>query len=127
MYSPLCKRVFRGDFTLTNGDEGRLEITAKSVFALARKGERSAQLIVKRTAHYLGLACASLINIFDPEMVIIGGGMAQAGEILFRPLRQVVKNSIMPHPYRKPLIVPARLGEDAGLLGAAALVFNSGS
>ena len=81
-------------------------------------------LFENQTVYYLGIACASLINIFDPEMVVIGGGVANAGEILFKPLRQVVKASIMKHPYRKPLIVRAKLGEDAGLLGAAALVFS---
>ncbi|MBI5779080.1 MAG: ROK family protein [Planctomycetes bacterium] len=102
------------------------DITAKTIFDKARKGDKLAREVVQDTAHYLGLACASLINIFDPEMVVIGGGVAQAGEILFKPLRQVVKASIMKHPYRKPLIVPAKLGEDAGLLGAAALALSSG-
>ena len=119
--SPFCKGGERGI-----RKEG-LEFTAKTIFDKAKKGDKLACEVVKDTAHYLGIACASLINIFDPEMVVIGGGVANAGEILFRPLRQIVKQSIMKHPYRKPLIVPARLGEDAGLLGAAALVFNSGS
>ena len=105
----------------------RSTLHAKAIFDAARKGDKTALAVVNQTARYLGLACASLINIFDPEMVIIGGGVAQAGEIPFRPLRQVVKPSIMKHPYRKPLIVRAKLGEDAGLLGAAALVFNSDS
>ena len=98
---------------------------AKTIFDAARKGDKTALAVVNQTAQYLGLACASLINIFDPDMVVIGGGVAQAGEILFKPLRQIVKQSIMKHPYRKPLIVPAKLGEDAGLLGAAALVLVS--
>ncbi|MEW6025968.1 MAG: ROK family protein [Planctomycetota bacterium] len=102
----------------------RSTLNAKHIFNLARKGDRSAQLVVNRTAHYLGIAIASLINIFDPEMVVIGGGVAQAGDILFRPLRKVVKISIMKHPYRRPKIVPARLGEDAGLIGAAALALH---
>ena len=105
----------------------RSTLHAKAIFDMARKGDKIAQEVVNQTVYYLGIACASLINIFDPEMVVIGGGVANAGEILFRPLRQIVKKSIMKHPYRRPLIVPAKLGEDAGLLGAAALVFNSGS
>lgn len=97
---------------------------AKTIFNAARKGDKTALKVVNQTAQYLGIACASLINIFDPEIVVIGGGVANAGEILFKPLRQVVKASIMKHPYRKPLIVPAKLGEDAGLLGAAALALR---
>lgn len=100
------------------------DLTAKTIFDKAKKGNKLACQVVQDTAHYLGIACASLINIFDPEMVVIGGGVANAGEILFRPLRQVVKQSIMKHPYRRPLIVPAQLGEDAGLLGAAALALT---
>jgi glucokinase len=97
---------------------------AKTIFDAARKGDKTALAVVNQTARYLGIACVSLINIFDPEMVIIGGGVANAGDILFSPLRQQVKAGIMKHPYRRPQIVKAQLGEDAGLLGAVALAFT---
>lgn len=109
------------------GDSGlRLghNITAKTVFDAARRGDKIAKQVVLQTASYLGNAISSLINIFDPDIVVIGGGMAQAGNILFKPVQQVVKINSMPHPLRVPTIAPAQLGKDAGLLGVAALVLS---
>lgn len=103
------------------------ELTAKIVFDAARKGDKTARLVIKQATYYLGCAVSSLINTFDPEMVVIGGGLAQAGDILFKPLRLMVKKGIMPHLYRQPKVVPAKLGENAGLLGAAAIVFSATS
>lgn len=98
--------------------------TAKEVFNKARNGDKIARAVVHQTVRFLGLAIASLVNIFDPEVVVIGGGVAKAGTILFNPLPQVVNANIRLHPYRKPRILPARLGENAGLLGAAAIIFS---
>ncbi|MDI6789017.1 MAG: ROK family protein [Planctomycetota bacterium] len=98
--------------------------TARDVFDKASGGDKIACEVVQETAHYLGISLASLINIFDPDVIIIGGGIAKAGNILFKPLRKVVRKNIMPHSLRRPAILPARLGEDAGLLGAAGLVLN---
>lgn len=99
-------------------------ISAKDVFNAARKGDNIARHVVSEAARYLGLGVASLINVFDPEMVVIGGGVANAGDILFRPLRKAVQDGVMRHAFRKPKVLPAKLGENAGLLGAAALVFG---
>lgn len=104
---------------------GNKELTAKMVFDAARKGDKIARLVIEQTTYYLGCAVSSLINTFDPEVVVIGGGLAQAGDILFKPLRLMVKDGIMPHLYRRPKVVPAKLGENAGLLGAAAVVFSA--
>ncbi|MFH0888012.1 MAG: ROK family protein [Planctomycetota bacterium] len=104
---------------------GNKELTAKMVFDAARKGDKIAGLVIEQATYYLGCAVSSLINTFDPEVVVIGGGIAQAGDILFKPLRLMVKDGIMPHLYRRPKVVPAKLGENAGLLGAAAVVFSS--
>jgi glucokinase len=100
------------------------EITAKTVFDAARKGDKTARLVIEQATYYLGCAVSSLINTFDPEVVVIGGGLAQAGDILFKPLRLMVKDGIMPHLYRRPKVVPAKLGENAGLLGAAAMILE---
>jgi glucokinase len=72
--------------------------------------------------NYLGLAIANVINILNPQMVIIGGGVAAAGEVLFNPLTEVVSKRAMKDLYKDVEIVPALLGNDAGIIGAAALV-----
>jgi len=112
------------DFARLKGIRLSHSITAKTVFDAAKRGDSAARQIVQQTAYYLGNAISSLINIFDPDIVIIGGGIAKAGPILFNPAQRIINNNSMPHPLRKPAIVPAKLGENAGLLGAAALVFS---
>jgi glucokinase len=101
------------------------QITAKTVFDAARRGNKTARKVVYQTVCYLGYAIASLVNIFDPEIIVLGGGVAQAGNILFQPIREMVNANIMPHPLRDVRIVTAKLGENAGLLGAVALVFDT--
>lgn len=105
--------------------KGKLnKITARMIFDAARKHDYLATRIVKQTIHYLGRGIASLINIFDPELIILGGRISREGNFLFRPLRRIVKDNIMPLPVRQYRIVPSRLGDKAGLFGAAALVFH---
>ncbi|MEK7450154.1 MAG: ROK family protein [Planctomycetota bacterium] len=99
-------------------------ITAKMIFDAARRGDRLAKTVVQETGWYLGAAVSQVINILDPELIVLGGAMAQAGEILFRPIRQVAFAHIIPSPVRRVKIVPAQLGENAGLYGAATLVFQ---
>lgn len=65
------------------------------------------------------MGIANLVNIFNPEMIIIGGGVANMGDLLLNPAKQVVKERAFSLPARAVRIVPAQLGGDAGLLGAA--------
>ena len=70
----------------------------------------------------LGVGLANYVHIFNPDIIALGGGVTQAGELLFGPVRQVVAERIM-QDYTVS-IVPAALGDDSGLLGAAALVLG---
>ena len=99
-------------------------ITAKKVFDIAKRGNKTAMVVVKETGYYLGVAIAGFINVLDPELVVIGGKMSEAGQILMREIRRNVKGRTMPSRYKCPQIVRARLGADAGLIGAAALVLR---
>jgi glucokinase len=99
--------------------------SAKTVFDKARRGDKTAKEIIKRANYYLGIAIASLINIFDPQMVILCGGLAQSGNILIKKVNQIVRQNIMPHHLREPHILSGKLGPDAGLLGASALVLKN--
>lgn len=93
-------------------------LDAKRVFESAEKGNIVAKELVLEIAKTLGLAIAGLVSILDPGKVIIGGGIAKAGEILFSPLRQVVKNNISSETARCIEIIPASLDNPA-LIGAA--------
>ncbi|HLB11612.1 MAG TPA: ROK family protein [Dehalococcoidia bacterium] len=104
----------------------RGEITAEAVSAAAQAGDRVAREVLDRAANYLGIGVLNLVHIFNPQAVIIGGGVSQAGDLLFGPVRRIVEARAMPN-FRKVRILPAALGDDVGLLGAVALVLAEAS
>jgi glucokinase len=67
------------------------DIDAKKVFEFKNKGDMLSQLIIEETIYYLAVGIVNIIDIFDPEAVIIGGGIANAGDELFKPLRVAVQ------------------------------------
>jgi glucokinase len=95
---------------------------AKHLFDAARQGDRFALMIRDRVVDALARAVAGYIHIFNPEIVIIGGGISRAGEILFGPLREKVVDYIMPSFVGTYEIVASPLVEDAGILGAASII-----
>ena len=97
------------------------KITAKMVFDAATKDDKLAKELFRETGYYLGVACVSLVNILNPEMIILFGGMIGAGELLFAPVRDEVKKRAFPTPAARVKIVPAILGDDAGSIGAAGI------
>jgi len=101
--------------------EGELEnITAITVATAARQGDALASAIISRAATYLGIGIVNLVNIFNPEMIIIGGGLARMGDLLLIPVRKAVAERAFQLPAQRVSIVPSQLGENAGLLGAVA-------
>jgi glucokinase-like ROK family protein len=108
---------------LTNGSIEK--ITAKVVADAAKKGDKLSLEIWKETGEYLGIAIANLINIYDPEIVIIGGGVAQAGRLLFEPIRRTVKKRVPGSGKTKiAKIVLSKLGENVSIIGAASLALE---
>ena len=85
----------------------------------AKDGDELAKVVIEQAAYYLGIGVVNLVNIFNPEMVIIGGSMADMGDLLLQPVRQMVAESAFPLYARTVQIVPAQLGNEAGLFGAA--------
>lgn len=97
-------------------------VTPRLISGAARQGDKLAKEIWEDTGRYVGMALAGVINLLNPEMVIIGGGVAGAGKLLFEPIRRTVKERAMIIPEKNVKIVPAKLGADAGLIGAGMLV-----
>jgi glucokinase len=95
------------------------ELTCKAVFGAAADGDAMAQTIVADTIVYLGTAIGSLINIFNPDMIVLFGGMTNAGEQLFGPLREEVARRCFKIGSDQCQIVPSQLGGEAGVIGAA--------
>ena len=119
------ERLSRGDVStiseMVSGDLNR--VTAQTVAEAAESGDQVAREIVQTAATNLGAGVVSLVHIFNPQVVIIGGGVSRAGDLIFEPVRRVVAERVMRDIDVR--IVPAALGDDSGLLGAAALVLDS--
>ena len=115
------RRIKEGDCSLlTDIVSGDLEgITAEKVAMAAHSGDRLAMEVISRAAGYLGVGMVNLVNIFNPEMIIIGGGLSKMGELLLEPARQVVEQRAFPLCAGTVRIVTAELGDDAVVLGAA--------
>lgn len=95
-------------------------ITPKLIYEAAQEGDAVAQEIYEMAGFYIGIGVANLITIFSPQMVVIGGGVAQAGELLLAPIRETARQRVHVTPFEKVEIVLAELGTDAGMMGAAA-------
>ncbi len=100
------------------------DITAAMVSEAAKEGDALSLEIIANVAYYLGLGVTSLINICNPELVVLGGGVAKTGDLIFEPVRWVLREQGL-EPMCRVEIVPTQLGDNAGPLGAAALVLQA--
>ena len=96
-------------------------VTSYEVFVEAAKGDRVAKSIIDEALNYLGIGVANAIAPFDPDMVVIGGGVSKAGEVVFETVQEVVNERCFKAMAEHCKIVPAGLGTDAGVIGAVAL------
>lgn len=94
------------------------QITAKMVSEAYDEGDLTAIEAMTETGEMLGYGLVNVINLFNPEVIIIGGGMAAAGERLLRPARTIVKNHALEISREQCAIVTAQLGDSAGMMGA---------
>jgi glucokinase len=107
-----------------SGDPSR--VTGELVVAAAVEGDPTANDIVRRVALRLGEGIAGLVNVLDPEVVVIGGGIAAVGELLFAPLREAYAATVEGRTARPEVpIVPAALANDAGAIGAGLLALEA--
>ena len=105
--------------------EGR-EITGGLVTELAHDGDEAAREVLTLVGRRLGVGLSSLVNAFQPEVVVIGGGAVAAGELLLEPAREVVAERALP-PLREGVrVVAAELGAEAGMIGAGILALEEG-
>lgn len=102
-------------------------VTPQTVFAAAEQGDPLALEIVTEAARYVGIAVANLVNLFNPQLVVIGGPVGQVGQVLMDPLRDEVRRRAMAYPLSAVEIVTSNLGAYAGAIGAAVLVLQQAS
>ena len=98
------------------------ELSPYIVAQAALQGDAVAKRIYSKMGEIIGLGLTSVINLLNPERVIIGGGVADAGDILFDPIRETVAKRAMPIQAQSVEIVPAQLGNTAGVIGASLLI-----
>lgn len=105
------------------GAGGRVTST-KAIFRAAEAGDRLATHLVQKACELIGAGIAGLINIFGPEVIILGGGMADAGEILLTPLRRCVQTQSLDRIHPELEIRVSSFGDNAGLMGAITLALH---
>ncbi|MCX7969660.1 MAG: ROK family protein [Armatimonadetes bacterium] len=103
------------------------DLTAEHVARAAREGDFLAQSILAEAGKMLGTALAGIVNLLNPDRIVIGGGVAQAGDWILEPVRWEIKRRALPNATKALQVVPTALGTNSGILGAAALVFRSSS
>ena len=97
------------------------ELTAEDIGIAARKGDEMAQLMLERTGMFLGIALAAVVNLLNVEMIVLGGGVMEAGDLILKPTTNEVRRRAFPPSFRDCEIVKAQLGPKAGVIGAALL------
>lgn len=103
---------------MANGNE----ITPYIVAQAALEGDPVAKRIFTKMGEYIGFGLASVVNLLNPERIIIGGGVADAGDILLEPIRETIKKRAMVVAGSAVEVVPAELGNTAGVIGASLLI-----
>jgi glucokinase len=84
----------------------------------AKRGDRVSIEVFKKIGYYIGVGVTNIIVLFDPDVIIISGGVSRAGKIIFEPVRKTVAQRVMGGKFRTYKIIPPQLGDDAGILGA---------
>jgi len=118
------KRLLKSDKrsiirSLVEGDLSRL--TTKVLFQAERKGDALAAGIINQACAYLGAGIASAVNLLNPQVVVIGGGVSEGGASFIRRIEKEVKSRAFPSATKHLKVVRAKLGNDAGFIGAAIL------
>ena len=101
------------------------QFTAADVYQAGVQGDALALEVLQRVGFYLGVALANVVNLLNPEMIVIGGGVANGWSLFEAELKKQVTERAFPVPAAQVKIVRAECGDDAGLLGAARLGFDS--
>ena len=97
------------------------EFTAEDIARAAREGDEMAQVMMERTGMFLGIALAAVINLLNVEMVVMGGGVMEAGDLILKPTIKETRRRAFPPSFDSCEIVIAKLGPQAGMIGAALL------
>ena len=114
----------RPDGELARARAGGRMLDARLAVELANAGHADALEVLETLGHRLGIGIAGYVNVFNPEVVVVGGGVSRAGDLLLEPARRVVAACALPTARDSVRIAQAVLGPDAGLIGSALVAFE---
>jgi glucokinase len=115
-------QIATGTHSSLSGDDS---ITAREVAEAARKGDALASAAFERAGFWFGRTLADFLHLFNPSVVVLGGGVTRSGDLIFKPIRaSVEKHAMSPIYYEDLVITRAQLGDDAGLVGALTLAHS---
>lgn len=103
------------------------EITSYEVYQAGIAGDKAAIEVFRKLGFYLGVALGGLVNVLNPEVIVIGGGASNGWDLFETPLKEEVKQRAFDSPAERAKIVKATIGDDAGILGAALLAIRYGT
>ena len=107
--------------TAREANFGTGDFTAEDIYNAAIHGDKTAMGVFQETGRYLGMACANLINLLNPQAIVIGGGVMASGGLLLEAAREETRRRALPPSARDCEIVQSHLWPDAGIIGAAML------
>jgi glucokinase len=115
----------RPDGSLNRARAAGRRIDPPLTVELARAGEEDALSVLAEIGYRLGVGIAGYVNVFNPELVVVGGGLSAAGDLVLEPARRVVAEQALPPARESVRITVAELGPDAGLIGAGFVAFEA--
>ena len=117
-------RIFPGESALGQRAAAGRDITGGIVTELAHHGDPAAREVLAEVGRRLGYGLVGVVNVFNPELIVLGGGALAAGDLLLGPAREVVAERALPPMRDLVRIVPTHFGDESGMLGAALLAFD---
>ena len=120
------REIKKGEKSLIEKIAGRnlKAITSETIQAAALKGDKLAKRIWKEAGEHLGIALSGVINLLNPGIIVFGGGVAKAGELIFTPMKAEIKKRTFRIPFEKVKFTRTKFGEDLGVIGAALLTLQ---
>lgn len=116
--------VLQGEETILSAVTDLNQIEAKTVFEAAAQGDQLSEKIVERSIEYIGIGLASYINLFDPDLIILFGGLTNAGELFFERIKTVLRERQMKFAGRQVRLVISQMGENGTAIGSASMVLK---
>lgn len=104
--------------------QNKTRLTAADVYDAGKNGDELALEVFRTMGLYLGIALADLVNVLNPEIIVIGGGVAAGWDLFIHHVEDQIRSRAFLEPAQRAALVPAILGDDAGILGAARIAFN---